>query len=265
MQRMIGYIILLGGLLALVIGLGFVFRIPAVIDFWPWPDSGLSYLFEGSILLAVSAAAVWIGWSGELGALPAGALNIFVIAIGSGGYLLQNALYRNRIELLPFGLLAVFFAVASALSFMASRRILIHPSVPTPWPVQISFMIFLGALVSAGIALIFHLRIFPWALNPDSSVLFGCIFIGDAFYFLYSLLSPHWNNAKGQLLSFLAYDVVLIGPFIGRLGTIQPDFRLSLILYIVVLVYSGVIAAYYLFFHAATRSWPRYTLRKKES
>jgi len=93
--------------------------------------------------------------------------------------------------------------------------------------------------------------IFPWALNPDSSVLFGCIFIGDAFYFLHGLLYPRWHNARGQLLSFLAYDLVLIGPFLYE--TVEPDFFLNLVVYITVLVYSGLIAVYFLFVNRQTR------------
>ena len=68
-----------------------------------------------------------------------------------------------------------------------------------------SFGLFTLILILAGGALIFRVpTIFPWPLNPDSSVLFGCIFLGDAFYFFYGLLVPRWSNACGQLLSFLA-------------------------------------------------------------
>jgi hypothetical protein len=103
--------------------------------------------------------------------------------------------------------------------------------------------------------LIFKLPIFPWAVKPDTSVLFGSIFVGDAFYFLYGLLYPRWHNALGQLLSFLAYDVVLIISFLQLFGNIKPEFIASLILYIVVLLYSGGLAIYYLFISPATRDW----------
>jgi hypothetical protein len=95
--------------------------------------------------------------------------------------------------------------------------------------------------------------VFPWALNPDSSVIFGCIFIGDAFYFLYGLLYPRWHNAAGQLLSFLAYDLVLIGPFLMLFKTVKPEFMFSLIVYVAVLVYSGGLAVYFLFVNPKTR------------
>ncbi|MFT3890440.1 MAG: hypothetical protein QM730_02300 [Anaerolineales bacterium] len=93
----------------------------------------------------------------------------------------------------------------------------------------------------------------PLDLNPDSSIIFGCIFLGDAFYFLYGLLRPNWGNACGQLLSFLAYDLVLIVPFVLLINTVKPGHMLNLIVYIAVLVYSGGLAVYYLFVHPQTR------------
>jgi hypothetical protein len=112
---------------------------------------------------------------------------------------------------------------------------------------------FFVSLFFAGSALLFRLPIFPWDLNADSSIIFGCIFIGDAFYFLYGLIRPRWQNAFGQLLSFLAYDLVLIGPFLALSKTVDSDHLLNLIVYIAVLLYSGVLAVYYLFINPLTR------------
>jgi K+-sensing histidine kinase KdpD len=119
--------------------------------------------------------------------------------------------------------------------------------------VRISFWIFSVTLLLAGGALILRLPVFPWTLNPDSSVIFGCIFLGDAFYFLYGLLRPRWHNAFGQLLSFLAYDLVLIVPFVALVKTVKPELLLNLVVYIAVLLYSGALAVYYLFINSRTR------------
>jgi hypothetical protein len=119
--------------------------------------------------------------------------------------------------------------------------------------VRISFGIFIASLFLAGGALIFRAPIFPWLLNPDTSVVFGCIFLGDAFYFLYGLLRPRWHNAMGQLLSFLAYDLVLIVPYLKLFQTVKPEHLLNLGVYVAVLLYSGAIAVYYLFIHPKTR------------
>jgi hypothetical protein len=241
------------GWVILALAVGFIFHLPFATGIWPWPDGRLSYLFIGSILAAVSAAALWIGWTGELGALPAGSLNIFVIGVTTFIYFLQLAFQQNRTELLTYAIASLFMAIVSGAAFLWSRRIPLSDSRPTPKLVRVSFGIFIVSLVLAGCALIFRLPIFPWALNPDSSVIFGCIFLGDAFYFLYGLLYPRWHNALGQLLSFLAYDLVLIVPFLLLFNTVQPSYLLNLVLYVSVLLYSGAIAVYFLFIDPRTR------------
>jgi hypothetical protein len=188
-----------------------------------------------------------------LGALPAGSLNVFVISVAAAIYFFQLALQDDRPNTLPFGMTMLVMAVASGASFLWSRRLPLHDLRPTPLLVRISFGIFVVALFLAGGALVLKAPIFPWALNPDSSIIFGCIFIGDAFYFLHGLLFPRWHNALGQLLSFLAYDLVLIVPFILLFGTAKPEYLLNLVVYVAVLIYSGGIAIYFLFVNSPTR------------
>jgi len=159
------------------------------------------------------------------------------------------------------------FVLFNILLFFWSRSIPIRDPRPTPWPVRISFAVFIVVLVAVGTALILKTpRIFPWPLNPDSSVVFGWMFLGDAFYFLYALLNARWQYARAQLWSFLAYDLVLIGPFIRRFSTINPalnpeadpalyqDLFNSLTVYTAVLIYSGLLAIYYLLLNAKTRA-----------
>ncbi|CAG1006977.1 hypothetical protein ANAEL_03478 [Anaerolineales bacterium] len=244
---------ILGGLVILALAIGFIFQLRLVTSLWPWPDGRLSYLFIGSILAAVSVAALWIGWTGEFGALPAGSLNVLVIAATTAVYFFQLVLQGGRPEMIPFGVVALVSVVASGAAFLWSRRIPLNDSRPMPLLVRVSFGVFIVSLIMAGGALAFRIPVFPWALNPDSSVIFGCIFIGDAFYFLYGLLYPRWHNAAGQLLSFLAYDLVLIGPFLLLFETVKPEYMLNLIVYVAVLVYSGGLAVYFLFVNSQTR------------
>ena len=252
-MKQIRYAIFLVGLVNLLFAFGFIFQLDFATSIWPWPDGRLSYLFVGSILAAVSAAALWIGWTGELGALPAGSLNVFVIALGCVLYFFM--LMGERPSLFVFGWTSLGAALLSGLTFLWSRRIPLSESLPTPMPVRISFGIFVASLLFAGTALILKQPIFPWKLNPDSSIIFGCIFIGDAFYFLHALIKSQWRNAAGQLLSFLAYDLVLIVPFLRLFETVEPDFRLNLIVYILVLIYSSAVALYYLFLNPRTANW----------
>ena len=241
-----------GGLVVLFIAFGFIYRLPIATSIWPWEDGRYSYLFVGSILAAVSAAMLWVGWTGEFGALPAGSLNVFVIALTTSIYFFKLA-SQGRAGMTLFGTLGIFSAIASLATFFWSLRIPLKETRPMPKPVKVSFWIFIASLFAAGGALILGASIFPWKLNPDSSVIFGCIFLGDAFYFLYGIFRPNWHNALGQLLSFLAYDLVLIFPFIGLINTVEPDRLIGLIVYTVVLIYSGGLALYYLFINPQTR------------
>lgn len=65
-----------------------------------------------------------------------------------------------------------------------------------------------------------------------------------------------WDNAGGQLLGFLGYDLVLIGPFLRRFATLPPGHTLSLVTYVIVLLYSGALAVYFLVLARPTRRWP---------
>ena len=240
------------GLVVLLFAFGFVVQHPFATSIWPWDDGRYSYLFIGSILAAVSVAMLWIGWTGEFGALPAGSLNVFVIAITTSIYFFKLA-SQGRASMILFGIFGALSAAASLAAFFWSLKIPLKETRPMPKPVVVSFWIFIASLFAAGGALILQAPIFPWKLNPDSSVVFGCIFLGDAFYFLYGMFRPNWHNALGQLLSFLAYDLVLIFPFIDLTSSVEADHLINLLVYIVVLMYSSGLAVYYLFIDPQTR------------
>ena len=250
-MKIIRTLTLLGGLAMLVMAIGFIFRLPFAVNLWPWEDGRYSYLFIGSILAAASAAAIWIGWTGELCNLPAGTLNLFVIGLTTSIYFFYLYL-QGRSELLVYAVLSLLMGLISGGFFLWSRRLPLTDPRPMPGLVRVSFWVFVVTLLLAGTALILRLPIFPWDLNPDSSVIFGCIFLGDTFYFIYALLRPYWGNAFGQLLSFLAYDLVLIVPFLLLLESVKPGHMQSLVIYILVLLYSGGLAVYYLFFNPQT-------------
>jgi len=252
-MRALRYATFLAGLAFLALGLAFAFQLPAATSLWPWPDGPLSYLFIGSIFVAISAAALWIGWTGEFAALPAGALNVLVTSSMCSFYFGHLAGRDGRPELQAFAVGALLAALASAAAFVWSRRLSLNDARPMPSPVRASFWVFVVALVLGGAALIVRAPIFPWQLNPDSSVIFGAIFLGDAMYFLWGLLHPRWHNAAGQLLSFLAYDLMLIVPFLLLFRNVAPGHMLSLVLYVIVLIFSGALAVYYLILDPATR------------
>lgn len=120
-------------------------------------------------------------------------------------------------------------------------------------PVRWSFVVFVLALLFVSVRLWRQIPTIPWPLTPELSLIVGYMFFGAAVYFVYGLLRPSWANAGGQLSGFLAYDLVLIVPFLTRLPTITPEFRMGLIIYTIVVVYSGLLAIYYLFINKSTR------------
>ena len=103
--------------------------------------------------------------------------------------------------------------------------------------------VFVGILYVAGALLIAGVpNVLPWPVTADLSVVVGLFFVGAATCFAYGVVRPVAGNALGQLAGFLAYDLVLIVPFLQRLPTIAPELRLSLYLYIAVVVRSGLLA-----------------------
>ncbi len=57
------------------------------------------------------------------------------------------------------------------------------------------------------------------------------------------------GRAKAQLWSFLAYDVVLIGPLVEHyIDGVAEELRTNVVVYLAVLVYSAILAMYYLVF-----------------
>ncbi len=256
MHSFIRSILVIGGILMLVLALGYFLRIPWVVRTWLWPDSPLSYTFIASMQAAIAAAMLWIGLTGELSVIAAGALNLIVMM---GGLAVSFALMARQPEyshLRNYAIVCAVFAVLNIPLFIWSRRIPLRATHPIPPLVRISYVIFIIALVVVGVALILRTpNVLPWAVNTpwegthrDDSVVFGWMFLGDAFYFLYALFYPQWHRASAQLWSFLAYDLVLIWPFLQLIksGNVRPEFKNSLLVYTAILLYSGLLAVYYL-------------------
>ena len=257
MQQYLRWLLLLAGGVCALFTVGLFFQMPWATAVWPWPDSRLSYVFLASIMAAIAAPNLWIGLSREYRAIVGGAINL---AIMYGGMAVAFVAWAQR-DGAP--LLFAYAAGSAVLALLivglglVARRFPWHDPRPMPTLVRVSFGVFAVALVVVCSQLLLGApTIFPWPLRPESSVIFGCIFLGTTAYFAYGVAQPRWANACGPLLGFLVYDLILIGPFLAHFATVRPEHQLSLMIYVAVVLYSGGLAVYYLFVHRATRLWP---------
>jgi hypothetical protein len=140
--------------------------------------------------------------------------------------------------------------------FLWARQFTVRDTRPMPRLARISFAVFALVLVVVGLILISHYndRVIPWSLQPDSAVLMGWIFLGDAVYFIYAILHPYWGLTVGPLLSFLTYDLVLMPRLVAHFSDpLQSDQQVYLVIYNAVMLYSALLAIYYLFINKSTR------------
>jgi hypothetical protein len=248
-------LVIAGGIGLLVVALGFFLQLSVVTQIWPWEVSRLSALFLSSILVAIAVPSIWVALTGEYAPMLGGAINLGLMFAGLAAFFFQlYAVDRSRTSILLFGVLAVPAALSCVVVIAKTLHLPFVDPRPMPALVRYSFVGFALALVLVGGALVFRTpNVFPWPMHEELLVIYGWIFLGAMCYFVYGALRPMWANAQGQLLGFLAYDLVLIWPFLQHSSTVLPEQRLSLIIYVSVLVYSGALAIYYLFVHDATR------------
>src|SRR5438477_12908164 len=111
MNRYVRYGLVGAGLLALWFTAGYYFQWTWATALWPWPDSRLSYIFIGSIGAAIALPIIWIGLSGEAGAMVGGGLNLGVMSAGIAFFLFQPYWQRGEQTLLILAVGFLLFAV----------------------------------------------------------------------------------------------------------------------------------------------------------
>jgi hypothetical protein len=221
---------------------------------WPWPEERLTYIFISAMLLSDAVALAWTAYTLDLDASKFGALGLF--AMSAGLTALMTTQYRDH-----GAAMALYWAVTGGL--LAATSLVIgwvarsHTPVnrgPMPSVVRASFLLFFVTLsVGTAMLLLPATIVFPWPLQPASSRAFGCMFLASAIYFFDGWWRPSWSHAIGQLLGFLVYDAVLIIPWLQYWPNAHDGFLISLVIYLVVLLSSGLLAVFYLFAHPPTR------------
>ena len=242
------------GAVVLLLALGFFIQVRWATALWPVPAGPLSHIFVASILAAIGAPAIWIALADEGRALAAGAADL---AVTNAGVALTGAWFfftTGNVGMLLLGIATALLCVLCVGIFRGWHGVPFRDARPTPTAVRIAFAVFALLLAITAAALIaVRPNTFPWPLGPENSVIYGFIFLGAMAYFLYGLAWPVWGNACDQLVGFLAYDIVLIVPFLRQFAAVKPEMRTSLTVYTAVVALSGLLALYFLLLHPATR------------
>lgn len=235
--------------------LAFVFQVRPFIEVWPFEGTTpMSNIFIGSILAAAAASTAWCVMARSERALAGLALDYVAILVPFAVLLIARAAGGAGPAFVGLAIASIGGAVFGGLLLRHALSRSWRDPRPMPRVVRAAFAFFIGALVIVGGLLVVQVpNILPWTVTPELSTLFGFMFLGAAAYFTFSLVDPRWENAGGQLAGFLAYDLVLIVPFLQRLPTIDEQLRLSLVVYIGVLVVSGILAVWFLWSDARSR------------
>jgi hypothetical protein len=248
-------LIIIAGLAELALALGFFFQLPWAIALWPLPDTRLSYAFIAAILAGGGAPLIWIGLSGELGALASYGLGFGVMYSGMGMAALRFYGSDQRAPLAWFGVAMCLLAALGLTIFLNMRRSPLD-SQPAPRIVRVAFAAEVLVLAGAGALLVLRVpNTLPWQLSGEASVLYGWVFLGLVCYYLYAVLDPRWKQALGPLLGFLVYDLVLFGPLFARYGAVQPEHLRGQLAASAIILFSAALGVYYLFMNPVTRMW----------
>jgi hypothetical protein len=255
--RYFRYLMLLICAVQLFFAVAYIIKLPFAIQLWPLAYTNeMSFLFIASIFAAAAASTSWCILTKQDAALAGVALDYLTIFGPMTIFAFQIAGPSHSDLLTNFGFACLGGVVFGAALLIGSLRTPVRDTRPVPRLVYWSFVLFMLALVFFGGQMVLKVpNVLPWDVTSEGSVIYGWIFLGAAAYFAYAIMRPGWHNAGGQLAGFLAYDLVLIVPFLMRLPVIEPERRLSLMVYIFVVTYSGLLAVYYLFIHRHTRLW----------
>jgi hypothetical protein len=253
MDRIFRSLFLVVAIIQALIGVGFALQIPFITQIWPIPNTGpLSLIFIGSIFAAGAASTLWCLFAGENGSLIGVYLDYIAIFAPLTIYFFMIA--NGNGTIMMFGVALLLGALYGAVGLWWSLRFPIRDKRPQPMAARVAFAVFVVALIIVGTRMVLQVpNVLPWKISPEGSVIYGWMFLGAAVYFAYAFVRPSWANSGGQLAGFLAYDVILILPFIGHFGKVEAQLMPNLIIYFVVVVSSGLLAAYYLFVNKETR------------
>lgn len=202
-------------LLEIPFGIGFFRQSAWATDLWPLPDVRMTYIFFASIIATTATLFAWAAWRNEPGTLPAVGVVAATATPAIGAYLIWVGLDRNDNEITTAGIVMIVVGIVAVAFSLWAGRVPINDPRPLPALFRWSFVGFCCVLVPIGTALALQVEnVFPWTLAPENSTVVGMIFLSAAALFLWIVAHPRWAYGEMALTSFLAYDLVLFGPYL---------------------------------------------------
>jgi len=197
---------------------------------------------------ALAAGALWVGLAGPPRAAIGSMRGIAMIYGAVGIYLAGRSLSGAGAH----GLSALLGLATAGLALgllLALRRLPQEPvgARPLERVVRASCAVFALVLALAGAAMAARLPgIFPWPLSPQSSTVFGLVFLGLSLVYADVAVTGSRPAAMIAMSGFLVYDLILLPPFLSHFGRVAPDLMLSLTVYTGVLIYSAGLAVWFI-------------------
>ena len=254
MERGLRFCLLAVGVLSAILAMGYYLQMPWAAQTWPWPETRLSNVFVSSILGAVAAAMLWVGLSGRIAGAAGGFLHVATMSAGLATVLLWLAPQRPQPALMGYAVACVAVALVCLGAFGLVRRLPVQDTRRLPASLRVWSLLSVAILIISGGALIAKVPgIMPWPVKPEMSMVCGWVFLSAAWSFAYPLLRPQVEHVVVGLVGYLAYDAVLIVPFIKHLDNVRPELHRSLQIYLLALAVTAAMSLYYLFVCRATR------------
>lgn len=256
------------------VGVGLYLNADWATGLWPLPDVRMTYIFLASIVASTAALIIWPMVRDDPGAWRAAAFNLSTATPPLGLYLLWLGRDSDNRDLIAPGIAFVLFGVVWIAVGRMLRTIPVRNTRQLPQIVRIVFVGFCVLLIPLGGALLFQVEnIFPWTISPENSTVAGIIFLSAAALFMFILANPLWIYGEAGFASFLAYDLVLLVPYLdfyrnrNDADTVASYYgsaytapagdngvgELSLVIYLTVLIVSAIAAIAFL----AWSFWPR--------
>lgn len=244
------------GALVMAVGLGYFAGMPFAKASWPWSESPFDFLLVSSFLIAAGAVIFWLAAVEEWACAVPATMNVGSMNAGAAAFLYYRFGVTHDGRFLTRAAALTVFALMNLGAFLWSRRQATIDTRPADRVLKLAFTLFTAVLTYAAIQLFRRSpTIFPWPLEPNTEVLIGWLFFGSAVYFAHGLFGSRWHQMRGQLIAFLAYDLMLIVPYLAMFDGVYKDHLPSLIAYVAVILGSMFFSIYYLFINRRTRGW----------